>query len=63
MQDPELKRAEDELNAAISIKEREFSRAFDEALAREDKEGMDKALGGYRAMIAILDDFLALLKF
>jgi hypothetical protein len=55
--------ADDELNAAISIKEREFGRAFDVAMEREDKEGMEKALDGYRAMITILDDFRALLQF
>lgn len=63
MEDATLKLADDELNAAISIKEREFSRAFDEAQERGDDEGMEKALGGYRAMIEILDDFLALVRF
>jgi hypothetical protein len=58
-----LKLADDELSAAISIKEREFSRAFDVAMEREDKEGMEKALDGYRSMITILDDYLALLTF
>lgn len=63
MGSPDPKRADEELQAVISIKEREFSRAFDEALARGDAEGVEKALDGYRAMIEILDDFLALLRF
>ncbi len=63
MADETLKRADDELNAVISIKEREFSRAYDEAQARGDEEGMEKALDGYRAMLEILDDLLAFIRF
>ncbi len=63
MAEADAKRANDELNAVISIKEREFSRAYDEAQARGDEEGMEKALGGYRAMLEILDDLLAFIRF
>ncbi len=63
MAEADAKRANDELNAVISIKEREFSRAYDEAQARGDEEGMEKALDGYRAMLEILDDLLAFIRF